>query len=139
MSRHAEKFLPVPDPGTMPFWEGCKRHELLIQECESCGKRQFYPRRLCSACAGTALRWLRTSGRGTVVSWTVVRHPVSPAYADDVPYVIALIELDEGPVMMSSVVDCEIERMASGMPVEVCFEDWTDEITMPKFRPLSPR
>jgi hypothetical protein len=69
-----------------------------------------------------------------VVTWTVVRHPVSPAYAADIPYVIALIELDEGPTMMAQIVDCAPESVHSGMPVDVCFEDWTEEITIPNFR-----
>jgi len=134
VNRHEGKFLPSPNPTTLPYWEACKRHELLIQECSLCGARQFYPRTMCSACSATELTWLQASGFGTVLSWTVVRHPVSPAYADDVPYVIALIELDEGPVMMAQVTHCEPESVQTGMPVEVCFEEWTEDITMPNFR-----
>ena len=134
MSNHEGKFLPSPKPGTTQYWEACKRHELLIQECSQCGTKQFYPRTICSSCSATELQWVQASGSGTVVTWTVVRHPVSPAYAADIPYVIALIELDEGPTMMAQIVDCEPESVQSGMLVDVCFEDWTEEITIPNFR-----
>jgi uncharacterized OB-fold protein len=77
---------------------------------------------------------VESSGSGTVVSWTIVRHPVSEAYADDVPYVIALIKLQEGPTMMSQMIDCDPESVRSGMPVIVSFQDWTDDVSMPVFR-----
>jgi len=134
VTRHKGKFLPVPNPATRPFWDACKRRELLIQKCPDCGAHQFYPRALCTSCGSLNLNWMRASGAGTVVSWTVVRHPVSPAYAEDVPFVIALVELEEGPRMMSQIVGGDPESVRSGMAVEVCFEDWTDEITMANFR-----
>ena len=134
MSRHEGKFLPVPNSVTRPYWEACQRHELLLQKCVQCDEHQFYPRIICGSCASSELHWVQASGSGTVVSWTVVRHPVSPAYAADIPYVIALIELDEGPTMMAQIVDCDPESVNSGMPVDVCFEDWTEEISMPNFR-----
>ena len=77
---------------------------------------------------------MESSGNGTVLSWTIVRHPVSEAYADDIPYVIALIKLQEGPTMMSSIIDFDPESVRSGMRVEVSFQDWTDEVSMPMFR-----
>ena len=134
MSRHAGKFLPSPQPGTEPFWEGCKRHQLLLQKCGECGTHQFYPRVICTSCSAGSLDWAESSGIGTVVSWTIVRHPVSEAYADDVPYVIALIKLQEGPTMMSQMIDCDPESVRSGMPVIVSFQDWTDDVSMPVFR-----
>jgi hypothetical protein len=81
------------------------------------------------------VEWIQASGRGKVVSFTIVRHAISEAYAADVPYVIALIQLDEGPTMMSNVIQSDPERMMIGMPVEVVFEAWSEEITVPKFRP----
>jgi uncharacterized OB-fold protein len=134
VSRHANKFLPSPRPGTMPFWEGCKRHQLLLQQCTKCGTQQFYPRVICTSCSEGSPEWVESSGNGTVLSWTIVRHPVSEAYADDIPYVIALIKLQEGPTMMSQIIDCDPESVQSGMRVEVSFQDWTDEISMPMFR-----
>jgi uncharacterized OB-fold protein len=134
VSQHTSKFLPSPRPGTMPFWEGCKRHQLLLQQCTKCGTQQFYPRVMCSSCSARSPEWVEASGNGTVLSWTIVRHPVSEAYADDIPYVIALIKLQEGPTMMSQIIDCDPESVRSGMRVEVSFQDWTDEISMPMFR-----
>jgi uncharacterized OB-fold protein len=134
VSQHASKFLPSPRPGTIAFWEGCKRHQLLLQRCTKCGTHQFYPRVICSTCSAGSPEWVESSGNGTVLSWTIVRHPVSEAYADDIPYVIALIKLQEGPTMMSSIIDCDPESVQSGMRVEVSFQDWTDEISMPMFR-----
>jgi hypothetical protein len=89
---------------------------------------------ICTSCSASSLEWVESSGSGTVVSWTIVRHPVSEAYAEDVPYVIALIKLQEGPTMMSQIIDCEPESVHSGMQVSVCFQDWTDDVAMPMFR-----
>ena len=134
MSRHEGKFLPVPQPGTKAYWDACKQHKLLIQQCESCGTHQFYPRTICTSCSAISLKWVEASGKATVTSWTIIRHPVSEAYAEEVPYVIALVELQEGPVMMTRMIDCDPESVRSGMAVEACFEDWTENISMPAFR-----
>ena len=119
----------------MAWWEGCRNDELLVQKCSQCGAYQFYPRVICTSCMGSELEWAKATGNGTVLTYTIVRLPVSPAYAADVPYVIALIELDEGPKMMSVVEGCDPEEVVTGMPVEVIFDEWSEEITMPKFRP----
>jgi len=81
------------------------------------------------------LDWSRASGSGKIVSFTVVRRAISAAYAAEVPYVIALIQLDEGPQMMSNVVECDVDAVAIGMDVAVCFDDWDVDITIPKFKP----
>ena len=83
------------------------------------------------------LDWVSSSGRGTIRTFTVIRHPVSKAYADEVPYVIALIQLEEGPTMMSSLLACDPESVAIGTAVEVVFEQWSEAITMPKFQPVA--
>ena len=135
MSAHADKNLPKATAETAAYWKGCRQHKLLIQRCAKCGNYQFYPRIVCTACMSDSVEWVQAGGQGRVRSFTVIRRAVSEAYADDVPYVIALIELAEGPTMMSNVVGCDPGSVVIGMPVEVLFEDWTDEITMPKFRP----
>ncbi len=135
MSAHHDKRLPRPTPLTEPWWEACRREELLIQKCRSCEQHQFYPRALCASCGAGELDWVRAAGRGRVESYTVVRLPVSKAYAPEVPFVIALVRLEEGPVMMASLVDAEVGEVAVGMEVGVVFEQWTDEVTVPKFRP----
>ena len=129
--------LPHPTPETAPYWDGCREQKLLIQRCSSCGHDQFYPRLVCSACTSRKIDWVAASGRGKVLSFTIVRQAISAAYAAEVPYVIALIQLDEGPTLMSNVIQSDPERVTIGMPVEVVFEEWSDEITVPKFRPLA--
>jgi uncharacterized OB-fold protein len=130
------KNLPHPNPETAPYWEGCREQKLLIQRCSSCGHHQFYPRILCTECTSQQVEWVSACGRGKVVSFTIVRQAISEAYAADVPYVIALIQLDEGPTMMSNVIQSDPESVMVGMPVEVIFEAWSEEITVPKFCPL---
>lgn len=133
---HASKRLPRPSVISEPYWEGCRRQQLMIQRCAQCGFHQFYPRSVCSACLAENPDWVQSAGLGTVRSYTVIRHPVSKAYADEVPYVLALVRLVEGPTMMAALVDCPPEETHSGMSVEVVFEQWSEEITMPKFRPV---
>ena len=135
MAAPASKPIPVPTRETQPYWDGCKQHELRIQQCTACGHSQFYPRLYCTACMSERVEWVKASGRGTVLSFTIVYRPVTQAFAADVPYVVALITLDEGPQLMSNVVGCAPETVHIGMPVEVTFEDWTEEISVPKFKP----
>lgn len=135
MSTPLAKPVPEPTSETQPYWDGCKNHELRIQKCKACGHYQFYPRIYCTACMSDAVEWVKASGHGTVLSFTTVYRPVTKAFADDVPYVVALITLDEGPQMMSNIVGCAPESVTIGMAVEATFEDWTEEITVPKFKP----
>jgi len=128
--------VPRPTAETAPYWEGCRDQKLLIQRCSECRHFQFYPRILCTECASRKVEWVAASGCGTVLSFTVVRQAISAAYAAEVPYVIALIKLDEGPTMMSNIIQADADSVKIGMPVEVVFEAWTDEVTVPKFRPL---
>ena len=138
MPESSAKFLPLPTPASQPYWEACRKNQLLIQHCPACGHYQFYPRAFCTECMRSEPEWVQASGQGKVETWTIVRRPVSEAYAADTPYVIALVRLDEGPVMMSHVTDCDPELVRSGMPVEVVFKAWSDEVTMPTFKPVNP-
>jgi len=136
MEDQLDKFLPHPTPESAPFWQGCRDHQLLLQYCTSCGTYQFYPRVICATCMSERIEWRAASGRGNVETYTIVKRAVSEAYAADVPYVIALITLAEGPRMMSNVIGCDVESVKCGMAVEVVFERWSAEITIPKFRPV---
>jgi uncharacterized OB-fold protein len=131
------KFMPRPRPETAAWWQSCSKHKLMIQRCSSCGEFQFYPRIICSSCLSRKIEWVQSAGRGKVLTFTVCRIPVAKAYAADLPYVVALIQLAEGPTMMSNIVNCDPEAVVSGMAVEVVFEDWSDEITVPQFQPES--
>ena len=131
----ADKLQPTPTPESATYWEACNEGRLLIQRCAACGHHQFYPRLLCTHCMSGDLGWHEASGQARVKSFTIIRRPVTEAYADDVPYVVALVELAEGPTMMSNVVGCDPESVAIGMEVAVDFERRTEAIAVPVFRP----
>ena len=128
------KIQPVRSELSAPYWDGCAVGELRLQQCSQCGEYQFYPRIMCSHCGSKTLNWQRVSGRGSVESFTVVRRGLSDAYS--VPYVVALIRLAEGPVMMSQVVNADIEQIAVGAGAQVAFQDWGDGVTAPVFNLL---
>jgi uncharacterized OB-fold protein len=136
MTDTASKFFPRPTPETETYWQGCRDHQLLLQFCVQCKEFQFYPRIICARCASDKLEWVKAAGQGTILTFTIVRRAVSEAYAADVPYVVALIQLDEGPTMMSNIVQCAPEALEIGNPVQVVFEDWSEEISIPLFRPV---
>jgi uncharacterized OB-fold protein len=129
------KHFPHPTPETQVYWDGCRNHELLLQRCSQCRQVQFYPRIICTGCASDDLEWIKANGQGKILSYTIVRRAVSEAYEPDVPYVVALIELNEGPTMMSNVVQCDPEALQIGDPVRVLFEDWSEDISIPQFSP----
>lgn len=136
MGNQPVKHFPVPTPETAPYWDACHNHQLLIQKCGNCGKHQFYPRTVCSHCTGGDLEWVEAIGRGEIVSYTIMRRAVSKAYDDGGVTVLALIRLEEGVQMMSNIVECDPERVQTGMAVKVVFEDWSDEISVPMFCPV---
>jgi uncharacterized OB-fold protein len=128
--------IPVPTPESRPFWEAARRHELLLQRCRPCGQWLFYPRAACPHCLSAELEWQRVSGRGTVHTFTVA-HRGQKGFPLGSPYVIAMIELDEGVRLMSNLVGVAPDpaQIRIGMPVEVVFEDVSPEIALPRFRP----
>jgi len=130
------KPLPEFRPETKPFWEGCKNHSLMLPRSKQTGKFFFYPRAFSPGDdMSSDIEWVKSPGRGKV--WTFSIHHMGPtkAYKEDGAYVVALIELEEGVKMMSNVVDCDVSDVKIGMEVEVVFDDVTDEVTLPKFRP----
>ena len=133
----AAKPLPIPTADSEPFWDGCKRGELLLQRCTSCQSYRHPPSPRCRNCLSPEQEWVRASGRGTVYSYVVVHQPLGPAWQAEVPYIVAIVELAEGPHMLSNIVDVAIDRVSVGMPLAVCFQPATDEIVLAKFRPAS--
>ncbi|QEL27400.1 hypothetical protein FQV39_32880 (plasmid) [Bosea sp. F3-2] len=130
------KPVPVPDPDSAPFWAGCREQRLMIQHCDDCSRHQFPPSNICAHCGSGRLSWKQASGAGKVFSWIVVRHPVpKPVYVDDVPYVVALIELAEGVRMPSNIVGCAPEDVVADMPLKVAFKQVTEEVVLPLFEP----
>jgi uncharacterized OB-fold protein len=127
------KPLPKPSPTSRPFWDAARHHELKLQRCAACRHFMYYPRERCPACFSDRLEWERVSGRGKVYSYTVVRRASSRAFGD-APYVLAIVELAEGPHMTTNIV-APPERVRVDMPVEVFFDDVTPEQTLVKFKP----
>ena len=130
---------PLPRPLspelTRPFWEAAKRHELRMPRCTTCDYVFFYPRSECPRCLSTHLEWVKVSGRARLHSFTVVQQPANAAFRDDVPYVYAVVQLDEGPRLVSNIVQCDIEALRVDMPLEAVFDDVTPEWTLVKFKP----
>ena len=135
MTEYNKPVPPVNDEAG-PYWAALKRHELHIQRCSGCGQYYFYPRDYCPYCLSSEVAWTKVSGRGQLYSFTVMNRPISAAFAADVPYNVAIVELDEGPRMMTSIVDCNNDDLAIGMPLEVVYDDITDAVTLPRFKPV---
>ena len=129
------KPLPRIDEESRGWWEALARHELYFQRCRGCGTDRLYPRALCPACLSSATEWVRASGRGTVYTFTVTRQNQAPGFREELPYVLAIVELEEGPRLMTNVIGCAPDAVRIGMPVEVVFDDVTPEVTLPKFAP----
>jgi uncharacterized OB-fold protein len=119
----------------VPFWEGTREGELRVQHCNLCGHDQLYPRIVCTVCHRSDLSWRAASGRGSIYSVTVVRRAPSATYSADVPYAIALVELDEGPRLMSNIVGCDADDVRIGMRVVVDFDELAGDVRVPRFRP----
>ncbi|MGH8981135.1 MAG: Zn-ribbon domain-containing OB-fold protein [Acidimicrobiales bacterium] len=126
--------LPVPDELTAPYWDAAREHRLAVQRC-ACGRLAHPPVARCPACAGNVFTWPETSGRGAVYAFTVVHHSVHPVSTGKTPYVIALVELEEGPRIVTNIRGCAPEEVRVGMPVHVVFEDVDDSVTLPQFAP----
>ena len=112
---------PITDVDSRPFWDGVAAGELRIQRCRSCESYNYYPRYLCPTCYSDDLEWTAAAGGGTVHSFTVSRRPAGPGFAAEVPYIVVLVDLDEGPRMVSNIVDADPEDVAIGAAVQVEF------------------
>ena len=129
------KPLPEPSEVTRRYWEAARAHRLELQRCGDCERFVFYPRPLCPHCGGTRLEWRPASGRGTLYSYTVARRAPIPSFEGDVPYVIAIVELEEGPHFTSNVVGIPPDALRVGMPLRAAFDAVTPEVTLVRFRP----
>ena len=129
------KPLPQISPAMVPFFAAARRHQLVAQRCNGCGAFRFPARELCAHCLSRDASWVPVSGRGTVFSVVVMHQAYHPGFAAEVPYAVVVVELDEGPRLISNVVGVEPHAITIGMPVEVVFENVSPEVTLPKFRP----
>ncbi len=132
MTTDYTKPLPEINDEDRLFWEGCKRHELLLQKCLRCGHlRHLGP--ACPQCWSTEHQWVPSSGKGKVYTWIVVHQRYNRAFEDDLPYNVAIVELEEGPRMLTRLVGIDNEKVRPELPVEVSWSDITDEVTLPMF------
>ena len=130
------KPVPAIDPDSQPYWDGAKEGRLMIQRCKATGQTFLYSRQLAPGVVDSEVEWIEASGRGTIYSYTVARRPAGQPFADDVPYVIVSVELEEGARVMSNLVTADPDSVAIGQAVEVVFDAVSGDLTIPKFRPL---
>jgi hypothetical protein len=128
-----EKPLPKPTETSRPFWDAARQHRLQLQHCAGCTAYIYYPRDRCPVCLSDKLDWRPVSGKGKVYSYTIVRRASTRSFADK-PYVLAIVELDEG-VRMTTNIEAPPDRVRIGMPVAVYFDDVTPDWTLVKFKP----
>lgn len=126
---------PVVNADSAPYWQGARDNKLLLQRCSDCGTLRFFPRYLCTECGSDNTGWVEATGRGTVHSFTVVHRAAFPEFQERTPYVVALIDLEEGPRMMSNIVGADALEVAIGDAVTIEFEDRGDDgAKVPQFR-----
>ena len=130
----AQRPLPEITPLTAPFWSAARERRLEIQRCDDCGTFRFPPEAGCYACGSMQSTWTPVSGRATLYSWTVAHPPLLPFFAERAPWPVVAVQLEEGPRMVTNVVDVPVEAYAAGLPLQVDFEDEDDEITLVVFR-----
>src|SRR5262245_30565110 len=126
-------YRPEPHPSTMtrPFWEATQRHQLLVPRCDRCQRRFFNPLPACPHCRSMEWSWVESPGTGTLYAYSVVHQAPDPQI--EVPYVLAIVDLDDGWRMMTNIVDCDPAELENGMPVTVAFRSISDEFTLPCF------
>ena len=125
---------PLPDAETRPYWDAAAEGRLIIRRCNACGRAYFYPRDFCPRCWSEDVEWIDASGRATLYTWSIVRRNDLPQWVDRVPYVAAVVDLEEGPRMMTNVVGIEPEDLVEGMALVVDFRQ-DEDLTVPIFRP----
>ena len=137
MTQGVRKPVPVAQPESDEYWQAAARGELLVQSCSDCSESQFYPRNFCINCSSRNVEFKKASGRATLYTFTIVHQPPHPGFADDVPYIAAIVELEEGVRMPTNIVgiEPEPENLSIGMPLVVEFERVSDTVALPKFRP----
>lgn len=130
----ATRFEPPTSEVSQPFWDATRERRFLIQWCGPCERPIFYPREVCPQClTGQGLEWRESNGNGTVYAASVQHKPANPMMADRVPYVVALVELDEGIRIMSNVVNCPPDDVTVGRPVRLTWEPLSDGRNLPQF------
>jgi uncharacterized OB-fold protein len=131
------EFLPTPSEATRPYWEGTRERRLLLQWCPSCQRHVHHPREACPGCLGQDLQWVESAGTGTVHAASVHHRPFEAMSAEDCPYVVAFVDLDEGVRFLSNVVDADPGTVRAGDRVELTWRAVADGYHLPVFRPVA--
>jgi uncharacterized OB-fold protein len=131
------KPLPKLEPDARPYWDSLREHNMRVQRCRACERFYFPPSDYCPRCLSNDVEWAPVSGRGTVYTWVTMHRAYTPAYDQEIPYNVSLVDLEEGVRVWTNVVGCEPSEVYCGMPVEVVYDDVTSETTLAKFRPSS--
>ena len=136
MSTPVPKPIPRPAPESVPYWQAARSHRLELPHCNTCGKFWFPPAQSCPHCLAADFAWTAVSGVGKVFTFVVFHRVYHPAFAQDVPYVVALVELAEGPRLLSNIVGVSPEAVSCDMRVKVVFDDVAEGVSVPKFTPI---
>ena len=137
MTSGYNKPVPVPQGESDYYWEKAKAHELWLRQCDDCGNAYFYPRDISPCCFSKDTSWIQASGKATLFTFAIVHRPPHPGFREIAPYVTAIVELEEGPKFPTNIVidDPTPENLQIDMALEVTFDDITDTIALPKFKP----
>jgi uncharacterized OB-fold protein len=125
--------LPLPDSASQAYWDAASEGRLLIQQCPHCETRQFYPRPFCIHCLSPDIEWIEAKGSGKIHTFSVVERTSDPRFIDHLPYVLAIVELDEGVKMTTRIVGAQIDALQCDMPVQVVFEELNADVALPVF------
>jgi len=132
-----DKPLPKINEDNKEFWKGCREHKLRFQKCTDCGHIRWPASLICPRCHSRETEWIPASGRGKVYTFVVYHVAYHSGFAEELPYVVATVELEEGPHLLTNVVGCSPDEVTCDMQVEVTWEDITEEFSLPKFRKVS--
>ena len=132
------RLAPIPDADSQHFWDRAREQELVVQQCQDCGRTQYFPRAICRHCSSEALQWIRSSGEGVVYSCTVSRRPAHPSMENEVPYVVALVDVAEGFRMLTNIVGPDALDVRIGEAVRLCFIEVADGYRLPVFSRQQP-
>jgi uncharacterized OB-fold protein len=130
-----EKPLPVKTEENAPYWDSARAHALELQCCGNCGRFRYPVAPFCPHCLSEEATWKPVSGKATVYSFIIVHQRYDPSFAEDLPYNVTVVELEEGPRLVTNLVGIANDQIRVGMPLTITYEDITEEYTLPKFRP----
>lgn len=132
-----KKPMPKPKKWSQPFWDAAKKHKLVLKKCKDCGHIDHPPYLYCTNCMSDNSEWVEASGKGKLYAYAINEYMVPFPFWDDMPYVVAMIDLDEGVRMISNVIECEQDKLKNGMELEVVFDDVSEGFTLPKWKPVN--